>query len=114
MPKNLRGRSYIVLSRDESFYLDEPKLVHRSIEETLGFVSTNSDSLFWVIGGATIYEAFLHYVNNMKITRIDATFKMADTFFPPFNLDDWEEVSGEQLHSQDLDVSYKHLTYIRK
>ena len=54
MPKNLKGRSYIVLSRDNKFNLESPKIVHRNVNETLSFISHEKDSKFWVVGGGII------------------------------------------------------------
>ena len=39
----------------------------------------------FVIGGAQIYKAFLPFVREMWITRIDETVENADTYFPDFD-----------------------------
>jgi dihydrofolate reductase len=114
MPKNLPRRKYIVLSRDEKFNLEPPKIVHRSLEETLVFVSQERESTFWVIGGEIIYTNFLPYIDTMHITEISATYPDADAFFPEFNKDEWHENAGEKLYCPKNDVNYRHLLYLRK
>ncbi len=114
MPKNLPGRSYIVLSRDEEFNLEQPKIVHRSLEETLAFVTQEEDSMFWVVGGEIIYTNLLPYVDKMHITEICAKYPNADTFFPEFNKDEWQESKGEELFCSENNVHYNHVLYLRK
>lgn len=113
MPKNLRGRNYIVLSKNENFNLDAPKLVYRSVEETLKFISQKPASKFWVVGGGAIYEAFLPFINIMHITQIKDSYSNADTFFPDYNVDDWYQNIGEELCSEN-NIRYRHMLLQRK
>ena len=114
IPKNLPGRKYIVLSRDQDFSLETPKIVHRSIAETLAFVSQKNNSTFWIIGGGMIYANFLPYVNKMHITKINESYPAADTFFPEFNKDEWHEKADEELYCSENDVNYGHVLYLKK
>ena len=114
MPKNLKGREYIVLSRDKEFNLESPKIVHRNLDETLEFVSREKDFKFWVIGGGIIYSNFLPYVDTMHITEINKIYPHADTFFPEFNKEEWQENIGEKQYCSENDVSYRHVLYLRK
>ncbi len=114
MPKNLPRRKYIVLSRDEEFNLETPKIVHRSLEETLAFVSKERKSTFWVVGGGIVYTNFLPYVDAMHITEICEAYPDADTFFPKFNKDEWYENAGEKLYCSENDVNYKHVLYLKR
>lgn len=114
MPKNLQRRGYVVLSRDENFNLEPPKIVHRNLEETLAFVSQEKESNFWVVGGAIIYANFLPFVDTMHITEISAIYPNADTFFPEFNKDEWYGNKGEELYCPENNVNYRHVLYLRK
>lgn len=114
MPKNLSRRKYIVLSKSEEFTLETPKIVHRSLEETLAFVSQEKESAFWVVGGAKIYANFLPYIDSMHITEISATYPHADVFFPEFNKDEWHVSAGEKLYCTENNVNYRHVLYLRK
>lgn len=114
MPKSLPRRRYIVLSRDEKFNLEPPKIVHRNLEETLTFVSQEKESTFWVVGGAIIYKKFLPYIDKMYITEIFSKYPDADTFFPEFNKDEWYKNCGEELYCSENNVNYRHVLYLRK
>lgn len=112
MPKNLTGRTYIVLSRNDNFNLESPKIVHRNIDETLSFVSKNSNSQFWVVGGGAIYKQFIPFASIMHITQINDSFANADTFFPIYNSEEWYEQDGDIC--VEGNISYKHLLLKRK
>ena len=114
MPKNLSRRNYIILSRDENFNLDAPKIVHHNIETTLAFVSQESNSAFWVIGGGIIYNNFLPYVDKMHITEIFKEYPNADIFFPEFNKEEWQENVEEVQYCPESKVNYRHVLYLRK
>lgn len=114
MPKNLPRRKYIVLSRDEKFNLEPPKIVHRSLKESLAFVSKESEAKFCVVGGEKIYTNFFPYIDKMHITEIDAGYPHADTFFPEFNKDEWHKSEKEKQYCPENNVDYRHVLYLRK
>ena len=51
------------------------------------FIKANQDSEeeIFIIGGGTIYSAFLPYAKHLYLTEIDASAEDADTFFPQFD-----------------------------
>lgn len=51
------------------------------------FIEANQDSEeeIFIIGGGTIYSAFLPYAKHLYLTEIDASVEDADTFFPQFD-----------------------------
>ena len=67
-----------------------------------------------IIGGSSIYELFLPYVNNVYVTRFNHTMR-ADRFFP--NLDksnDWkitQEVKATGTVNGVEDIKFRYLTY---
>ncbi len=101
--KAFEGRVAYVLSPDA---LDVNFDVNSfdSMDKLLNYVK-NSDDEFMVIGGASIYNQFLPYVDTMYLTEVDEYFN-ADTFFPEFDKNDWDvESLGE--------YSYNELNYVR-
>ena len=64
----------------------------------------------FVIGGASIYRAFLPYCSRLILTEIDADFE-ADTYFPDF---DRNQYSRQVLDEQE-DGSYhtRHVVWMR-
>lgn len=45
----------------------------------------------YIIGGGSIYEQFLPFCDQMYLTIIQNRFKKCDTYYPKFNLDDWND-----------------------
>lgn len=112
MPKNLKDRKYIVLSRDPKLTSAENLYVFRNVGDVLYFINKNKNDSFYVVGGGEIYRSFLPYVESMDITEIGEEFYGADTYFPEFNKDDWNKSSGKLL--EENNIYYSHITYSKK
>ena len=101
--KAFENRTAYVLSPDD---LDVNFDVNSfsNIDSLLAVIEDSEDE-FMVIGGASIYKQFLPYVDTMYLTEVDEYFN-ADTFFPEFDLNDWNiEPLGQ--------FSYNELNYMR-
>lgn len=110
LPKMLPDRTHIVLTRSGAS-LSPEVLTLPSIEEFLD-LAKNIDTDFYVIGGGTIYKEFLPLTNKMLLTEIDDSYPKADTFFPEFNKDEWnQEVLGEY---QERNTKYLRKLYTKK
>lgn len=107
--KALEKRTPIVISRqqlEEHTSLDVYHDIKKLIEDI-----EQSDKQYMVVGGASIYELFLPYVDTMYLTEIKRSF-IADTFFPYFNIDEWNiEEIGDFL---DNELPYVRNKYTRK
>ena len=108
--KAFDGRYPIVISsRKIDNYVDV--LSFDDIDKVLDFIELNNDKDFMVIGGSSIYEAFLPYVNTMYLTEISSS-KRADAYFPWFDKDDW---NIEELDDySNSEVPYIRNKYVRK
>ena len=109
LPKMLPNRHHIVLSSSEDF----PKEVevYKSLRDLLECYKDEVGEMF-VIGGASIYKAFIEYADKMYLTEIEAECKEADAYFPQFNKEEWnQELLDENLEN---DIQYKHVLYTRK
>ena len=69
---------------------------------------------YFIIGGASVYEAFLPFAERMYITEIDAKFD-ADTFFPQEEKEEWVIESRED-HDKTIDnkYAYSFIDYVRR
>jgi len=94
LPKHpLPGRDNLILSTSEYFEGDRYKTF-----SNIGDLEKYCDKYdeVWVIGGADIYELFIHNIllEEINVTRINRTYK-CDTFFPEipyaFNLNNIKE-----------------------
>ncbi|TLX72174.1 dihydrofolate reductase [Labilibacter sediminis] len=108
----LPNRRNIVVSRNENLELEGAEVVH-SPEAALELCK-DADEVF-VIGGATIYEAFLPMTNKLYLTLINQFFNNADTFFPEINPEEWNEISREDINDDDkTEFNYSYLNLERK
>src|SRR5204863_8190921 len=69
LKKPLPDRQNIVLSRDESFALNESLMLLRDVESVLEHARDLQSDLF-VIGGAKVYEAFLPHIERWIVTEV--------------------------------------------
>lgn len=60
------------------------------IFDVLNLVKKNPNETFFITGGASLYEMFLPFVDEMYVTYVDREFDDIDTVFPEFNDDDWK------------------------
>jgi dihydrofolate reductase len=87
----LPGRTTIVITRRPGFAA-EGVTIARTPEAAIGMVR---DKQAFVVGGAAIYAHFLPAASKLFLTRVHGTFD-GDTYFPPFNAEDWLLVSTKR------------------
>ena len=107
----LDGRTNIVLTKDKSFKKNGV-IVANSVDEALEIVSEYNTKDVFVIGGESIYNQFMPYVDTAYITYIDYTYQ-ADKYIE--NLDknqEWKMMveSEEQTY---FDVEYYYRKYVK-
>lgn len=107
--KALIGRYPVVLTTQPLENCTNVDVFH-DLETLLEYISeTNKE--FMVVGGATIYEQLLPYVQIMYLTEIKRE-AYADTFFPYIDPEEWNITEiGNFL---DNDVPYVRNKYVRK
>lgn len=108
----LPGRENIVITRKPD-YQSKDCTIFYSVEDFVKYSREQSDEIF-VIGGAEIFKETFAHVDRLYITLIHAEFA-GDTFFPEFNLGDWELVSNEKGIEDDKNpYDYDFRLYVRK
>ena len=109
LPNILPGRENIVISTG-NINNDKIKL-YKSIKEFLLNYKDYDNDIF-IIGGATIYKAFIDIATSLYLTEIDAIEKEADVYFPMFNKEEFnKEIIKE---SEENTIKYRHVLYKRK
>ncbi len=99
LPKGaLPNRRNIVMSRNTDLRIEGAEVVN-SVEDALKLCE-NEEEIF-IIGGATIYEAFLPITDKLYLTQIDQFFNDADTFFPEINITEWKETFRNEITDDD-------------
>lgn len=104
----LPKRRNVVLSRHE-VKVDQVEGCG-SIEEVIKLLQEANEQKF-IIGGASLYETFLPYVETLYLTEVNAQ-KPADTFFPKW---DRKQFKVQKLKSGSYgDIEYQITKYTRK
>lgn len=93
----LPGRQNIVITRSANYQAPGIHVVH-NLSEALKAADMPGE--VFIIGGAQIYRLAMPVVTRLYLTRIDAAFADADTFFPTINPKEWKEVEREH-HQAD-------------
>ncbi|MDW7675201.1 MAG: dihydrofolate reductase [Bacillota bacterium] len=87
--KPLPNRTNIVITRDTDFKPAGCQVVN-SVEEVMDLIKKDEEA--FIIGGAQVYKRFLPLTNKLYITKIAGEYT-GETYFPPFNCDEWECIS---------------------
>ena len=109
----LPNRDNIILTRNTN-YIAEGALVFDSLEKALDTCGKTPEKEIFIIGGAEIYKLALPFTYRLYITEI-SKFYEGDTYFPNYNVVEWEEVSRvhhpkDDKHESDFDF----VEYLRK
>ncbi len=110
--KNLPDRNCIIITNQKDYSAPECKVLH-SISDLQKTLINNTEEVF-VIGGGEIFKQFLPLVQKLYITQVENDY-IGDTFFPEFNINDWQEIFKES-HQADKknDSPYTFKELIRK
>ena len=95
----------IILSRQENYSVGEAHVVS-NLDDALALAKTLAYQELAILGGAKVYEKTIDWVDELVITEIHETFH-GDTFFPPIDLEVWEEVHREDF-SKDVVNPYDY------
>ena len=92
----LKDRTNIVLSRDPAVTSNDSIIVMRYVDSVIELSKTQDGHIF-IIGGATIYEAFLPHIQRWVVTEVPLSVEGADTFMPANFLEGFEMYELRQL-----------------
>ena len=99
----LKNRRNIILTTDKSFQKDGAETV-TSVEEALALLREIPEDEVCIIGGASIYEAFLPYCHHASITK---TFPNLDA------LSNWEVVWASEVMEEN-GVHFQYIDYVNR
>jgi dihydrofolate reductase len=105
----LPNRRNVVITRNPEWQAEGVEAVG-SVAEALRLLAGTPAFL---IGGAQIFEQALGLADRMIVTEIDKSFA-CDTFFPPIDHAQWQEVARERHHSAANGCDYAFVTLERK
>lgn len=112
LPGLLPGRQHIVLTGQPDYEKTHPGItVYHSVDEVYAHLDAEQD--YFIIGGASLYTAFMDTADSMYLTEIDSSFP-ADTYFPPIRHENWH-VTERERHGTDEHnkYAYEFVRYVK-
>ena len=108
----LPGRQNIVVTRNADYHPEGVTIAH-SVDEAIEKAEMPGEVM--VIGGAQLYAATIEKVTTLYLTKVDAEFPDADTFFPAISEEEWV-ADEEETHAPDErnPLGYSFVTLHRK
>lgn len=103
--KPLPKRDNIVLTQNPHFASQGCRVI-ADLATVLTFSQHHPES--FIIGGASVYQQFLPYVQRLYITWIHAEFN-GDTYFPHFDPKYWQEIARQDF--ADNPYAYSFVVY---
>lgn len=104
----LPGRRNIVVTRQPAYHA-EGAIVASSLEQALCLSGPSATP--YIIGGGEIYAQALKYATRMELTLIeDEGPRDADTYFPAFKAEEWEETNRSPLYKDEK--TGKHFIFV--
>lgn len=101
LPGKLKNRTNIVFSRHNVENADE------SVSDITAFAKKhqNTGDEIFIIGGGSIYEAFLPYAKYLYLTEVDASAE-ADTYFPEFDKSKYDKEIIKKGTENGIDYTF--------
>ncbi|WP_063562892.1 dihydrofolate reductase [Paenibacillus sp. O199] len=110
--KALPHRTNIILTSDKN-YKTNNCIVVNNIDEVLRYTEKSTADTF-VIGGSSIYQQFLPYVDDMYINQIQSVYN-GDAYFPQWDKEEWDTVQEQVVETTEDDTVYKiKVKYIKR
>lgn len=98
--KPLAGRKNIVLTK-QAGWKSEGVVAVKEFKDALFLVKEMDVKEVMVIGGGEIYRSVFDKANRIHLTRVDAEFDEADTFFPAIDPQAWKLVSQKNYEADE-------------
>ena len=109
--KPLPNRRNIVITRNEEFQREGCEIVG-SPEAALELAAGTEDERLWIIGGGSVYTAFLSRCKRVFLTKVDAAAPETDTYFPNLDkLPNWEVESTSETYEEN-GLTYQFINYV--
>lgn len=115
LPRPLKGRTNIILTRNKT-YQAEGCIVVNTIEEAISAAkSAEGSDEICIVGGGEIYKLAMPFANKIEFTLVHHKFEEADAYFPELDYSKWE-LLADRFHSSDNyhQYAFTYLTYIKK
>ena len=115
LPRKLPGRKHIVLAMETDTFnkdVEDVEIVNnfKDAAEICEEISQRGENVF-IIGGASVYNQFLKFADELILTEVEAECEDADVYFPVF--DKAKYVKKVISSNSDNDIHYNHVIYTK-
>ncbi len=113
--KPLPKRTNIVVTRNP-FFIASGVITANSLENALSIAAENGETEAFIIGGGTIYEQSLPFLDNIYLTEVETEIS-GDTFFPKLDFDEWQSseiMSHPKDNKNDFNFTIKEFKRLKK
>ena len=114
LPGVLPNRKHLVVTRDESYTVDNPNVeVIHNFSQIINMYKNSSEHAF-IIGGGDIYKQVIHSVDKIFLTKVNKSFP-GDTTFPQIDFNEFNiEFESEVYTCEKSGLKYQFIDLIRK
>lgn len=116
LPKPLKDRTNVVLTRNENYEAPVGVFKMDSVDKIVSHYLTTGeqDKHLFIIGGQEIYREFLPHADTVELTVINKEAIEVDAFFPYELLKQYFKISKAETHySETEECVYSFVTYIK-
>lgn len=113
----LPNRHNVIVTRNNKYQAPPETYVYTSLEEVIFEYKAynNNENELFICGGSQVYKQALEYAERIYLTIIDHAFSKADTYFPQFDIAEWNIIDHEKHKMDDNHLyNYYFVTYQRK
>ncbi len=113
--KPLPKRTNIVVTRNP-FFIASGVITANSLENALSIAAENGETEAFILGGGTIYEQSLPFLDNIYLTEVETEIS-GDTFFPKLDFDEWQSseiMSHPKDNKNDFNFTIKEFKRLKK
>lgn len=106
--------SRVILLTRQKGYQAGRAMIASSLEKALDLAEEHPAERLCVLGGSSVYEAFMPHADQLTITEVHETFE-GDSFFPEIDPAHWKEVWRED-HQKDEEhpYDYSFVKYLKR
>ncbi len=112
--KPLPGRTNIIISHQPGYEVPGAIVVNSIEDAFLACKEVETcDSESFIIGGENVFRQTIKLCQRMYVTEIQKYFE-GDTFFPRFDINDWEEIRRDKYFSDSGDNMEYHFVVLNR
>ena len=105
LPNILLNRKHIIITRNPNYNIkSENVFVVHNIKDVIKYEHSKEE--YFIIGGGEIYAQLLPYCTKLYLTKIASEEKKGDTYFPKFNIHNYNIIEYEKHNENNIEYNF--------